>query len=70
MFLQRKVLLSVLSSSQCQNDEDSQAAAADDDDDDYGDAYRPGVGNIDDGEGHYIVTFTPRGHCAYRVKNI
>ena len=28
------------------------------------------VGNFDDGEGHYILTFTPRGHYAYRVKNI
>ena len=31
--------------------------------------YRSGVGNYDDGEGHYIFTFTPRGHYAYRVKN-
>ena len=30
----------------------------------------PGVGNFDDGEGHYIFTYTPRGHYAYRVKNI
>ena len=30
----------------------------------------PGVGNFDDGEGHYILTFTPEGHYAYRVKNI
>ena len=30
----------------------------------------PGVGNFDDGEGHYIFTFTLEGHYAYAVKNI
>ena len=29
-----------------------------------------GVGDFDDGEGHKIFTFTPKGHYAYRVKNI
>ena len=29
----------------------------------------PGVGNFDDGEGHYIFTVTPGGHNAYTVKN-
>ena len=31
---------------------------------------RSGMGNCDDGEGHYIFTFTPRGQYTYRVKNI
>ena len=29
-----------------------------------------GVGNFDDGEDHYISTFTPEGHYAYTVKHI
>ena len=30
----------------------------------------PGVGNFDDGEGHYNFTFTPEGQNAYSQKHV